>query len=78
MAKKFASAGDMADKKISFTEIGKDLWAFTAEGDPEHRRDHRRRFGDGRRCAGDAAAGQHGWVEKIRTVHRQADQITCF
>ena len=26
--------GDMADKKISFTEIGKDLWAFTAEGDP--------------------------------------------
>lgn len=34
MAKQFASAGDMADKKISFTEIGKDLWAFTAEGDP--------------------------------------------
>src|SRR5690554_7819097 len=24
----------MAEKKISFTEIGKDLWAFTAEGDP--------------------------------------------
>ncbi len=34
MAKKFASQGDMAEKKISFTEIGKDLWAFTAEGDP--------------------------------------------
>jgi glyoxylase-like metal-dependent hydrolase (beta-lactamase superfamily II) len=34
VAKQFASAGDMADKKISFTEIGKDLWAFTAEGDP--------------------------------------------
>ncbi len=34
MAKQFASAGDMADKKISFTEIGRDLWAFTAEGDP--------------------------------------------
>lgn len=34
MAKQFASAGDLADKKISFTEIGKDLWAFTAEGDP--------------------------------------------
>jgi glyoxylase-like metal-dependent hydrolase (beta-lactamase superfamily II) len=34
MAKQFASAGDMAEKKISFTEIGKDLWAFTAEGDP--------------------------------------------
>jgi glyoxylase-like metal-dependent hydrolase (beta-lactamase superfamily II) len=34
MSKKFASAGDMTEKKISFTEIGKDLWAFTAEGDP--------------------------------------------
>ncbi|WP_375261953.1 MBL fold metallo-hydrolase [Palleronia sp.] len=34
MAKAFASAGDMADKKISFTEVGEGLWAFTAEGDP--------------------------------------------
>ncbi|GLQ37686.1 MBL fold metallo-hydrolase [Rhizobium albus] len=34
MAKAFASQGDMADKKISFTEVGRDLWAFTAEGDP--------------------------------------------
>ncbi len=34
MAKAFASQGDMEDKKISFTEIGRDLWAFTAEGDP--------------------------------------------
>lgn len=34
MAKKFASAGDMTEKTVSFTEIGKDLWAFTAEGDP--------------------------------------------
>lgn len=34
MSKKFASAGDMAEKKISFTEIGRDIWAFTAEGDP--------------------------------------------
>jgi glyoxylase-like metal-dependent hydrolase (beta-lactamase superfamily II) len=32
--KTFASAGDLAEKKISFTEIGRDLWAFTAEGDP--------------------------------------------
>ncbi|MGE0502261.1 MAG: MBL fold metallo-hydrolase [Rhizobiaceae bacterium] len=30
----FASSGDLADKKVSFTEIGRDLWAFTAEGDP--------------------------------------------
>jgi glyoxylase-like metal-dependent hydrolase (beta-lactamase superfamily II) len=34
MSKKFASAGDMTEKNISFTEIGRDLWAFTAEGDP--------------------------------------------
>jgi len=34
MAKGFASTGDMAEKKISFTEIGKNLYAFTAEGDP--------------------------------------------
>ena len=32
--KAFASQGDMSEKKISFTEIGKGLWAFTAEGDP--------------------------------------------
>jgi hypothetical protein len=34
MAKAFASQGDMVAKKISFTEIGRDLYAFTAEGDP--------------------------------------------
>ncbi len=34
MAKAFASQGDMTQKQISFTEIGKGLWAFTAEGDP--------------------------------------------
>ncbi len=34
MAKQFASAGDMTEKKISFTEVGKGLYAFTAEGDP--------------------------------------------
>ncbi|MEM6745434.1 MAG: MBL fold metallo-hydrolase [Pseudomonadota bacterium] len=34
MSKAFASAGDMADKEISFTEVGEGLWAFTAEGDP--------------------------------------------
>lgn len=32
--KGFASQGDMAEKKISFTEIGEGLYAFTAEGDP--------------------------------------------
>ncbi|QDC09978.1 MBL fold metallo-hydrolase [Oceanicola sp. D3] len=34
MAKAFASAGDMTEKKISFTEVGEGLYAFTAEGDP--------------------------------------------
>ena len=34
MTKQFASQGDLTEKKISFTEIGRDLWAFTAEGDP--------------------------------------------
>ncbi len=34
MTKKFASQGDMTEKKTSFTEIGEGLYAFTAEGDP--------------------------------------------
>ncbi|MFT6774128.1 MAG: hypothetical protein ACJA1L_001839, partial [Paracoccaceae bacterium] len=34
MAKAFASQGDLAQKNISFTEVGEGLWAFTAEGDP--------------------------------------------
>ena len=32
--KAFASTGDLAEKTISFTEIGPDLYAYTAEGDP--------------------------------------------
>ena len=34
MTKKFASQGDLSEKKTSFTEIGDGLYAFTAEGDP--------------------------------------------
>lgn len=34
MAKAFASASDMEEKKISFTQVGEGLYAFTAEGDP--------------------------------------------
>jgi glyoxylase-like metal-dependent hydrolase (beta-lactamase superfamily II) len=34
MTKTFASAGDLAEKTITFKEIGRDLYAFTAEGDP--------------------------------------------
>jgi glyoxylase-like metal-dependent hydrolase (beta-lactamase superfamily II) len=33
-AKSFASTTDMAEKKITFSEIGPDIYAFTAEGDP--------------------------------------------
>ncbi|SFI34777.1 MBL fold metallo-hydrolase [Jannaschia pohangensis] len=34
MTKAFASQGDLTEKKITFDEVGRDLWAFTAEGDP--------------------------------------------
>jgi glyoxylase-like metal-dependent hydrolase (beta-lactamase superfamily II) len=34
MSKAFASQSDLTEKAISFTEIGRDIWAFTAEGDP--------------------------------------------
>ncbi len=34
MTKAFASQGDLGEKKVSFTEVGNGLWAFTAEGDP--------------------------------------------
>jgi len=34
MAKAFASQGDLSEKTITFDEVGRDLWAFTAEGDP--------------------------------------------
>ncbi|MBV8851352.1 MAG: MBL fold metallo-hydrolase, partial [Methylobacteriaceae bacterium] len=30
----FASTGDLQDKKITFSEVGSGLYAFTAEGDP--------------------------------------------
>ncbi|HEY8566394.1 MAG TPA: MBL fold metallo-hydrolase [Beijerinckiaceae bacterium] len=32
--KSFASTGDLARKEVSFAEIGPDLYAFTAQGDP--------------------------------------------
>jgi len=34
MSKAFASRNDTAEKTVSFTEIGRGLWAFTAQGDP--------------------------------------------
>ena len=34
MSKSFASTGDTAEKEITFAEIGPDLYAYTAQGDP--------------------------------------------
>ena len=34
MSAEFASTADMADKTVTFDSIGPDLYAFTAEGDP--------------------------------------------
>ncbi|MEM6635127.1 MAG: MBL fold metallo-hydrolase [Pseudomonadota bacterium] len=34
MSKAFASQSDLDEKPVSFTEIGRGLWAFTAAGDP--------------------------------------------
>ncbi len=34
MNKAFASAGDLEEKVVSFTEVGEGLYAFTAQGDP--------------------------------------------
>lgn len=34
MSQAFASTSDLAEKKVTFAEIGRDLYAFTAEGDP--------------------------------------------
>jgi hypothetical protein len=42
MAKGFASTSDMAEKKVTFSEIGSDLYAFTAEGGSQFRCNRRR------------------------------------
>ena len=34
MSKNFASTGDVGEKVVTFKEIGRDLYAFTAQGDP--------------------------------------------
>jgi glyoxylase-like metal-dependent hydrolase (beta-lactamase superfamily II) len=34
MSKAFASQADLADKKITFEQLSKHCWAYTAEGDP--------------------------------------------
>ena len=32
--KAFASHGDLQDKRVSFTQLSANAWAYTAEGDP--------------------------------------------
>ena len=74
MAKAFASRGDMTAKTISFIEIGAGLYAFTAEGDPNTGVV----IGDDGVMVVDAQATPvmaRQVIEKIRTRHRQADQI---
>ncbi|WP_234195258.1 MBL fold metallo-hydrolase [Pseudacidovorax sp. NFM-22] len=34
MSKTFASAADLEEKKVSFTQLSEHAWAYTAEGDP--------------------------------------------
>ena len=34
MSQGFASTGDLAEKEVSFTELGQGIYAFTAQGDP--------------------------------------------
>src|SRR6476620_3869396 len=69
MTKGFASTTDMAEKKITFSEIGSDLYAFTAEGDPNSAVI----VGDDG-CLVDAGDGQQGDRARANR-HRQADQI---
>ena len=89
MSKTFASAGDMEEKTISFTQIGEGLYAFTAEGDPNSGVI----IGDGAECAaglgvleedgeaGDQGAGDQAAEEKAgegkgrgKDIHRPSIQ----
>ncbi len=56
-AKKFASPADMEEKKVTFSQISEHAWAYTAEGDLEHRHRDRRRLRAGGRHPGHARDG---------------------
>ncbi len=74
MAKGFASTTDMVEKKVTFSEIGTDLYAFTAEEDPNSAII----VGDDGCLVFDAQAtpAMAGKViERVRNVTGQADQI---
>ncbi len=74
MSADFASTGDLADKTITFDAIGPDLYAFTAEGDPNSGVI----VGDDGVMVVDAQATPvmaRQVIERVREGHRQADQI---
>ena len=74
MSSGFASTGDIAEKKITFDEIGPRPLRLHGRGRSQFRRHRRRRRRDGHRRAGDAGDGAAR--DRARAQgHRQADQI---
>ena len=74
MSKSFASTGDMSQKNVTFAEIGPDLYAYTAEGDPNSGVIVGRGLLHGHRCAGHARHG--GRRDRAGGKdHRQADPL---
>ena len=74
MAKAFASQADMAEKKITFSRLSEHAYAFTAEGDPNTGIV----VGDDAVMVIDTQATPkmaQTVIERIRTRHRQADQV---
>jgi len=72
--KAFASTGNLAEKKVSFTEVGPGLFAYTAEGDPNTGVI----VGHDSCAVFDAQATPamaRQVIEKVRTVNGQTDQI---
>ena len=68
MSAGFASTADLAEKTITFDAIGPDLYAFTAEGDPNSGVSRRRRRRDGARRTGDARDGAGKSIAAFREV----------
>ena len=74
MSSGFASTADLADKTITFDAIGPDLYAFTAEGDPNSGVI----VGDDGVMVVDAQATPvmaRQVIDRVEEDHRQADQI---
>ena len=72
----FASTKDLADKTISFEELGPGLYGYTAEGDPNSGVV----IGDDSVLVVDAQATPamaKEVIARIRTDHRQAGEARC-